>query len=365
MSEFRRFHLFRFLDLVDSEKEAPDRLLKNYFKMNKALGSKDRRFMSDIVYEILRDKGALSFLAESDKLRACAELLLNPDFSLDRKSLPAHLRSGLPLDLWSLLVRHHDESFAENFGAICNTPAPITIRCNPLKISSREKMGALWEGRYDFSFCNEAEMGIILAKRYPIESESEFKRGLFEFQDESSQCAVENVPFAKDDIVLDYCAGSGGKTLAFAHRVKRVFLYDVRRKCLKISGERLKKAGVNNATVLFGMKDLNTRCSVVVADVPCSGTGAYRRTPWLKWNFSMEQLKEFVALQRKIVEDSVRFLNPGGRLVYMTCSILPEENEEQVAFFQEVLGFKVIAPFYKKIPEKDKGDGFFMAYLQK
>ncbi|MEG0287561.1 MAG: RsmB/NOP family class I SAM-dependent RNA methyltransferase [Victivallaceae bacterium] len=361
ISNFLRNHLEHVLQLIETVPTAPDRILARYFKDNHCLGSKDRKVIANLVFSILRRKGTLAYITGKNSLKEYINLLLQPDFSFEEFDLPIHLKYGLTSELWELLNQYYGENFTRNFGIVCDTPAPATIRINPLK-TTREELMALWKDKYFGTFCKESDLGISFHKRYPLESTPEFKKGWFEFQDESSQCAARWMQLFKHDTVLDYCAGTGGKSLACADRAGRLFLHDIRTHCLNKAVQRLQRAGVVNTEIIYP-QFMQGIYSVVLTDVPCTGTGTYRRSPWLKWEFSSDRLNKLLLLQREIVKKAVSFLAPSGRLVYMTCSILPQENEEQIEFFQKEYGLTLTQPLYRHFPAKGTGDGFFMADL--
>jgi 16S rRNA (cytosine967-C5)-methyltransferase len=172
-----------------------------------------------------------------------------------------------------------------------------------------------------------------------------YKKGLFEVQDEASQIVADHVEVQPGDLVLDYCAGGGGKTLAFAHRMKgkgQIFMTDTRyapkangegSKLVSEAKERLRRAGIQNAQQLVPdhphlTEHLRGKFDWILLDVPCSGTGTMRRHPELKYKYmDLSALRELVQLQREIVDAAVPFLKlNGGHLVYSTCSVLQEEN---------------------------------------
>lgn len=163
----------------------------------------------------------------------------------------------------------------------------------------------------------------------------EFKKGHFEVQDEASQLLAMRVDAKPKQTILDYCAGSGGKTLAFApfmHNSGQIYLHDIRKSVEIQAKQRLRRAGVQNAQFHHDKmrlrKLLKGRCDWVLLDVPCSGSGVLRRNPDLKWKFSSERLEEMRKVQELILDESRWFMKSDGssKLVYCTCSILPEEN---------------------------------------
>jgi len=197
----------------------------------------------------------------------------------------------------------------------------------------------------------------------------EFKAGFFEIQDEGSQLIANHVTASPGDHILDYCAGSGGKTLAFAPKMKnkgQIYLYDIRPYTLIEAKKRLKRAGIQNAQLLDDKKlkkrGLHSRMDWVLLDVPCSGTGTLRRNPDMKWKLTPETFTRLVEEQRKIFDSAFKFLKPNGKIVYATCSVFPEENEEQIATFIEKYGLKLLHTPFLSFPKRWKDGWIFLCH---
>ena len=187
-------------------------------------------------------------------------------------------------------------------------------------------------------------------------------------QDEASQQVAALVQAKPGDHVLDYCSGSGGKALAFAPAMDgkgQIYLHDIRAHILQEAKRRLKRAGVQNAQVLTTdkLKPLKKKCDWVLVDAPCTGTGTLRRNPDMKWRFTGEMLQRLIGEQRTIFEKALSYLKPEGRIVYATCSILKEENSEQIAHFLKTYGLKLEDSPLQTLPEEGGMDGFFGAVL--
>jgi len=173
-----------------------------------------------------------------------------------------------------------------------------------------------------------------------VQAEASFQKGWFEVQDEGSQLAalIAVEAAGPGSQVLDFCAGGGGKTLAIAAALAnkgQVFAHDSDRHRLAPIHDRLKRAGTRNVQVLGTrgpvLEPLLGRMDCVLVDAPCSGTGVWRRRPETKWRLTPEQLAKRIEEQREILERCLPMLKPGGRLVYVTCSVLREENSDQIA----------------------------------
>jgi len=360
--KFRQYHLSAVLESLESQKIPLDALLSRYFRFHKALGSKDRLFISETLYHYIRWKNLYQHL----KLEPSPpEPHMDPALHLHDATIPIHVRHGMPLDLYEILVEAYGEEKTQAICQISNVRAPLTIRVNPLKIS-REKLLEKWAGMYKVTPCPQSPHGIHFHEKINFFILPEFTEGLFEIQDEASQMAAELVKVKPKQHVLDFCAGSGGKTLAFAHRLEnsgQIYLHDVRPHPLIEARKRLNRAGIQNVQFALSSAQKN-RMDWVVADVPCTGTGTFRRNPDLKWKFDANHLDNLLSEQQEIFQEALSYLNPNGTIVYMTCSILPQENENQVAYFQKTFGLEVIETF-QTLPIAGGMDGFFAASLKK
>ncbi|HEY4832902.1 MAG TPA: RsmB/NOP family class I SAM-dependent RNA methyltransferase, partial [Waddliaceae bacterium] len=242
---------------------------------------------------------------------------------------------------------------------------PTTVRVNTLKIT-RDEMLVKWQKEYDVSPCKLAPHGIIFHKKIALFALPEFKEGLFEVQDEGSQLAAELVRVEKGQQVMDYCAGSGGKALAFAPRMQhsgQIYLHDIRASILQECRRRLRRAGIQNAQIAINedakLKKLKKRMHWVLVDIPCSGTGTMRRNVDSKWKFTSDVLNRLLGQQRLIFEKALSYLCPGGRIVYVTCSILSSENQEQVHYFMKTYNLEMEGLPFQSLPSEEGMDGFF------
>lgn len=367
---FPEYHLFQLLRRFESQHLPLDLFLSNYFRAHSALGSKDRQFIAQAVYGMSRWKGLLDHLIgtlPSWEQRYALFRSFQPANYLLANSIPLNVRVSFPQDLFLLLKQQYGEEKALLLCQACNTEAPVTIRVNPLKIK-REELLKRWENRYDIAPCERSPYGIVFKKREPLTSFVEFKEGFFEIQDEASQLVSLLVTPKSGELVLDYCAGAGGKTLGFAHFLNntgQIYLHDIRPHILEQARRRLKRAGFQNCQFLSpehpSLEKIKKKLDWVLVDAPCSGTGTLRRNPDQKWKFSHALLNRIVGEQRMIVEKALSFLKPGGTLIYATCSILQAENESQVEHFLKTYPLKLASPPFATLPTYNSMDGFFAA----
>lgn len=370
---FRDHHLHTFFEAYEKEEIPLDLALNRYFRAHKALGAKDRAFVAETIYALVRWRGLLDELCTKppswDARIAC---FLQEDLEKQKKrsDLPAHIRVSFPKILFDLLVDNYGLERAVELCLTCNSPAPTTVRANALK-TTREALLELWKSRYAVVPTAKSHWGITFLKKINFFELPEFKQGLFEVQDEGSQLLASLVQAKPGERVLDYCAGSGGKTLAFAPAMEnrgQIYLHDIRAQVLLECKRRLRRAGIQNAQIAPAddakLKKLKKGMDWVLVDAPCSGSGTLRRNPDMKWKFSLEMLKRLVGQQRTIFEKALSFVKPQGSIVYGTCSILKEENEQQVAHFLKVYNLELDGEPFQTLPSDGGMDGFFGAVFR-
>jgi 16S rRNA (cytosine967-C5)-methyltransferase len=406
--------------------------MAQYFKARRYIGSKDRGAVSDLVYFALRNGGVLQWHIEAaDRAvtprRVVMVALLFMDPPMTRAQVAEHFDGTqyAPAPLTpqeeTLLARCEGQPFTSDtmpdaarynypdwmegrlkdaFGdalpaamEALNQQAPIDLRANLLKCKDRgDLILALDTDGYFGVPTPFSPVGVRLKKRLAAFNTQAFKDGKYEMQDEGSQIVSLLVKAKPGQKVIDFCAGAGGKTLAIAATMQnkgRILAWDTSANRLGQMGKRLARAGVSNVQthVLRDEADPYLKRHLasadwVVVDAPCSGSGTWRRNPDLKWRFSLDDLQEVKAVQQRVLQNAARLVKPGGRLVYITCSVFPDENFWQV---QQFLGgnptFRVEAPdklwnnhlFTRDgvgaslvlSPHKDGTDGFFAAVLLK
>jgi 16S rRNA (cytosine967-C5)-methyltransferase len=369
---FSEHHLFQLLKRFDTQHLPLDLFLSHYFRAHTALGSKDRQLIAHAVYGMSRWKSLLDYLIgpnPSWEKRYALFRSFQPTNYLIANHIPLHIRLSFPKELLTLLEEGYGGEKAVYLAQVCNTEAPITVRANLLKTTPQELL-AKWQPLYEVSPCKRAPSGIQFKKRLPLTSLPEFKEGHFEIQDEASQLVSTLIQAQPGEQVLDYCAGAGGKTLAFAHQMEnqgQIYLHDIRPPILEQARKRLKRAGIQNGQFLpaghSALQKLKKKMDWVLVDVPCSGTGTLRRNPDQKWKFSLALLNRLVGQQRMIFEKGLSYLKPGGKIVYSTCSLLQSENERQVEHFLQTYNLKLDSPPFVSLPSYEGMDGFFAAVL--
>jgi len=359
---FREHHLLRLLASYEQQALPFDVVINRYFRTHTALGAKDRAFIAETAYGLMRWRGWLDWQCQEpycwERRLACYSATPLPSFvqratQRGRDSPPPdHIAVSFPKQLFERIVASLGVEKALRVCYVSNSVAPTTVRVNGLKIE-RAKLFHHWLSQsYPVKLCSFSPYGITFLRRLNLFGLPEFKQGLFEVQDEGSQLVALLVGAQRGDLVLDFCAGSGGKTLAFAplmHNHGQIFLHDIRPWVLEEAEHRLRRAGVQNSQIALPdsnkLQGLQGKMDWVLVDAPCSGTGTLRRNPDMKWKFSIEMLERLVEQQRAIVQQACIYLKPGGTLVYATCSVLKEENEQQVDYFVRNFSLDLKASF--------------------
>lgn len=377
---FRKHHLLQILSAFEKLTLPLDVFLRNYFRQHTAVGSKDRKEICEAIYAMIRWLALIDYISKknliSDKSLTW-EMRLHTygtfplkDYIHD-ETIPAHIRCSFPKTFYQLLADSLGEEKAFQFCLSCNQPAPTTVRANLLK-TTREALLKQWKGQHKAFACKYASTAIRFEEKINFFGSAEFKAGLFEVQDEASQLIADLVAIKPGDRFLDYCAGSGGKSLAIAPKLGgrgQLFLHDIRPLALQEAKKRLKRAGVQNAQPLPAdspnKKLIKERMDWVLVDAPCTGTGTLRRNPDMKWKFDEQMLDRLVLEQRQIFAEAITYLKLGGHIVYATCSVLPKENQLQAAYFLENFPLEQIGEPFSSIPLPNEMDGFFGIVFKK
>lgn len=380
---FRQHHIIIIMEDYDDQSLPLDLFIGNYFREHKALGAKDRAEIAETVYGMIRWKSLIDYAYQTNlppnskdyppNWEQRFEVYSQPSFS-DLKSneeIPPHIRLSFPKLLFDLIENTHGLEKAIEICGISNTAAPTTVRINTMK-TSRDEMLSKWKNFHNVIPCPMASNGISFDRRISFSAMPEFREGLFEIQDEGSQLLADLVQAEPGQLVLDYCAGAGGKTLAFAPRMQnkgQIFLHDIRKHALEDCRKRLKRAGIQNAQVAYAedpkLKKLKKNMDWVLVDAPCTGTGTLRRNPDMKWKIDDAMLTRLLGQQRTIFEKALSFLKPNGHIVYATCSVLKQENREQMNHFMKTYNLEVVGDIFESNPVRGGMDGFFGVVLKK
>jgi 16S rRNA (cytosine967-C5)-methyltransferase len=391
-----------------------DGTLSRYFRDHPKLGSRERGVIAEGVYGLLRNKSVYTNFAESgngptmrrmtllgladavgvDALGGLSEeetQWLTRVMQIDRSLLPAALRANLPQWLFDKLVTRDGEAATLQLAEALNRQAPLDLRVNAIKATREEVIASLATAPILCEPTPFAPMGVRVVKKPALQNLPLFKNGSIEVQDEGSQLLSQIVGARRGEMVVDFCAGAGGKTLALGAAMRntgRLYAFDVSEKRLAKLKPRLARSGLSNVHPVqiahendAKIKRLAGKIDRVLVDAPCSGLGTLRRNPDVKWRQTPQSLAELNVKQNAILSAAARLVKPGGRLVYATCSILDEENEAIVAQFmashddfflvpiKDVLAEQKIAlemqDYLKLAPHLHQTDGFFAAALER
>lgn len=270
--------------------------------------------------------------------------------------LPAHVLADVPEQWLRSLERTFGDRLIEEMTAFAER-APVGLRANALKADRAKVLAAL--AKFAPEPMQYAPDGVTIphpkgGRRTPnVEADPSHGKGWFEVQDEGSQIVAALSGAGPRMQVLDLCAGAGGKTLALGAMMRntgQIYAYDSDPGQLRPIFERLKRAGIRNAQTIqpgdeAAVLALEDRFDIVFVDAPCSGSGTWRRRPDAKWRLSEQNLATRIEDQRKVLTTGQQLVKPGGRLVYVTCSILPEENIDQIEWFRSEFPAFTMRPY--------------------
>lgn len=422
------------LEMIESSESPADAIARQFFRRRRYIGSKDRKIISELTYKLLRHRDKLAWWAEKSKLgteHSRSQVLLglaffnqlelndfqriftgqkyqpetmsaeevkgmtfirDQDLSIDHPDMPDYVRLNLRQWSYEKLCKLFCDSIEDELKTL-NGHAPLDLRVNTLRTTRAQVIEEFKKCNWPAEPTDLSPDGIRLERGKALTESRLFRSGYLEVQDEGSQIVALLCDAQPGQAVLDMCAGAGGKSLALAAAMKnkgRLIATDVSAFRLSKAKERLRRAEVSNHEVRLldadgqqWLKRQKNRFDRVLLDVPCSGSGTWRRNPDLKWRFTEEDLAELQARQKEILESAAPLVKPGGYLIYATCSLYAEEDEQQIDNFMEEnkqyslvscedLWKKNISETYpgegemlRLTPFKHGTDGFFLAVLRK
>ena len=391
-----------------------DAVLRRFFQENPKLGANDRTFIAETVFEILRHRLFLEHNIDNATPRALllAYLVRFSGVNLREikhwakdseikwlKSMKAVVMETQPLTVqaefpdWLIEKLKLFMSDAEilKLGLSLQKSAPLDLRVNTLLEKREQALAVLTQEGIKAEAMAFSPCGIRLRDKSAINRHPLFLSGKIEVQDEGSQLLGYLLAPKRGEMVVDFCAGAGGKTLllgALMHSKGRLYAFDTSEKRLNNLKPRLKRSGLSNVYIQritsesdIRLKRLQGKIDRVLVDAPCSGLGTLRRNPDLKWRQSGRSIEELKVKQASILSAAAALVKPGGRLVYATCSFLPEENQEIIAgFIEKNPGFELLNcaellaeqrisiltdQFLQLSPATHQTDGFFAAALMR
>jgi len=388
------------LNLIFNEGEYADKVVQKVLRYDKRWGSRDRGFIAETTYEMVRYKRLYTEIAEVNdpfsrpdlfrmwavwavlkgiKLPDWKQIELTPERRIkgkfDELSKIRKFREALPDWIDTLCEKSLGDKLWTAEIAKLNEPAEVILRTNTLKITIEELRKTL----LDEGIVTEPIKGYASALRLPERANvfvtDAFKNGFFEVQDASSQLVAAMLDVQPGQRIVDTCAGAGGKSLHLAALMEnkgQLIAMDIYGSKLKELKRRARRNGAHNiepreitSTKIF--KKLYNTADRVLIDAPCTGLGVIRRNPDTKWKMKPEFLEKITKTQKEILRSYSKIVKSGGKMVYATCSILPQENNDQIKSFlssEEGTEFSLISE--KKIYASKSGfDGFYMALLER
>jgi 16S rRNA (cytosine967-C5)-methyltransferase len=416
-------HLARLLAQVLRFDGPADAVMSRYFRQHPTLGSRDRSLVAEAVFFALRRLATLRWsmqpaqparaprlaalvtLARQHGLAALDPRSLGGDeravrhaLSLRLETAPRAVQAEVPPWMYERVSGQYDDAAA--LLAALVEPAPLDLRVNTQRAGRDEVLAELRAATRQHAPLRAeptpySPEGVRLLEKPGLTRWPVYQEGRIEVQDEGSQLIARLVAPRRGEMVVDFCAGAGGKTLALGSLMRstgRIYAFDIHARRLAGLGPRLKRSGLSNvhpAAIAtendLRVKRLAGKIDRVLVDAPCSGSGTLRRNPDLKWRFDEAELARVNGVQEKVLGAAARLVKPGGRLVYATCSLLADENQRVVERFLagqpgfeavdagailsaqgiDVPGLERNAPYFVMLPHLHGTDGFFAAVLRR
>ncbi|MEQ5839559.1 RsmB/NOP family class I SAM-dependent RNA methyltransferase [Paraburkholderia acidicola] len=392
-----------------------DATTSRFFRAHPKLGHGERGVIAEAVFAVLRRRMEFAHLAESGTgsparrlallglMQTAGRSALKPFVSdsestwlehvakIDPESLSLRIRMNLPDWIAEALTGRFPPEELAQLAAALNYPAPLDLRANPQKASRDEVLNALGKAGIEAGATPFAPFGVRVVGKPPLTKLDAFQNGWVEVQDEGSQLLCSLVAPKRGEMIVDFCAGAGGKTLALGAMMRstgRLYAFDISDRRLAKLKPRLARSGLSNVNPVLidsehdaKIKRLAGKIDRVLVDAPCSGLGTLRRNPDLKWRQTPESITELAPKQASILASASRLVKKGGRLIYATCSILEAENEAIVTQFLADHAEFVLVPardvlaeqridvdtgdYLSLWPHRHATDGFFAAVLER
>ncbi len=385
---------------IFNEEVYADKAVEKALKRDKRWGARDRKFVAETIYDIVRWKRLYAEIANVKAPYSRPDLwrmfavwcvlkgIQLPDWNqieptpsrrikgkFDELLKVRKFRESIPDWIDEVGVQELGEEIWTKEIAALNKQAEVILRTNTLNITKAHLQKQLASEGIDTEFIKGYEDALKLVERANVFKTEAFKKGFFEVQDASSQLVASYLDVAPGMKVVDTCAGAGGKTLHLASLMKnkgQIIAMDIYESKLKKLKTRARRNGVHNIDTRVidstkVIKKLHEKADRVLIDAPCSGLGVIRRNPDSKWKLQPEFLDKIRGTQQEVLQQYSKMVKPGGKMVYATCSVLPSENQQQVEFFlasDEGKDFKFVKD--EKILAHVAGyDGFYMALLER
>ncbi|MFV0540915.1 MAG: RsmB/NOP family class I SAM-dependent RNA methyltransferase [Aestuariibaculum sp.] len=388
------------LTQIFNENQYADKVIQHLLKRNKRWGSRDRAFVAETTYDIVRWKRLYAEIAEvkapfdRDNLWrlfavwATLKGIKLPDWKyfentptrkikgrFDELSKIRKYRESIPDWMDTLGEKELGKNIWTKEISALNQQADVILRTNTLKTTKEKLQAELFDLNIETEFLKDYPYALKLKERTNVFTTEAFKNGLFEVQDASSQLVAQFLDAKPGMRVIDTCAGAGGKTLHLASLMEnkgQIIAMDIYANKLNELKRRAKRNGAHNieTRLIEGtktIKKLHDKADRVLIDAPCSGLGVLRRNPDAKWKLDPDFIETIKTTQQNILQQYAKMVKPNGKLVYATCSVLPSENKKQIETFLTSENGKDFALVKdKKVLAHTSGyDGFYIALLEK
>jgi len=416
------------LDTIFGTTGRAEQVVGGYFRTRRYAGSKDRRWVSEFLYSVLRRMGEIDWtleklgLEQTNRMRAIVatvvldqqdiESVIETNFvgthaldvpteeeatalrtltDIDAAEMPNHVKGNFPSWIVDKLQTQYGDRSLDIMAAYTDR-APVTFRVNSLKATRDDVLKQMTDEGIEVRKTELSPIGIIIENRQNLAAHSLLKDGILEIQDEAAQVSALLAEAGPGLQVVDYCAGGGGKTLAMGANMAnegQIYALDIEARRMRDVASRCKRANLHivQSHVLVDelpeesvLHRLPGKMDIVFVDAPCSGSGSWRRQPEQRWHLTEERLVELQDMQIDILNKASDLVAPGGKLVYATCSILSDENGEQIkrfladhpefkvhnasqAWSDAEIGGEMSGEFMELTPETQGTDGFFTAIL--
>ncbi len=388
------------LHLIFNEKEYADKVIEKVLRYDKRWGARDRGFIAETTYDIVRWKRLYAEIAEVSEPYTRPHLfrlfavwcvlrgIRIPDWKqlegtperrikgkFDELSKTRKLRESIPDWIDELGEKALGNKLWTKEISALNKQAEVILRVNTLKTTKQQLQAMLAKSEIETVAIDGYPDALKLVERKNVFTTEAFKQGFFEVQDASSQLVAPYLDVKPGQRVVDACAGAGGKTLHLASQMEnkgQLIALDIYESKLKKLKKRTRRNGVHNVETRVidstkVIKKLHNSADRLLLDAPCSGLGVIRRNPDTKWKLEPEFVNRIMGVQQEILQNYSRIVKKGGQMVYATCSILPQENTEQVKSFLESENGKAFELVKEQnvYASKSGFDGFYMALLKR
>ena len=352
------------LTTIEKETKPASEIINAFTRLHKSFGSKDRRLLTETVWDVIRHKARLDYLYPNKTYLEKIEILNKNKSHLSDQKMPFHIQVETPE--WLIQkIKNADKELP----ALLENPNIILRATKDRDFVQKE---LLKEG-VETEKTELSPYGLVLKKRTNLLGLKAYKTGLVEVQDEGSQLVALETKVKPQDCVLDYCAGAGGKSLIFAQMMNqkgKILAHDISKRSLQELQKRAQRANISIIDTTLDIPNYlkqnpDVKFSHVVVDAPCSGTGTWRRCPDARWKLTEEQFYEILKKQAYILKRAASFTPLNAHLIYMTCSITEDENIKQVQKFLKSHPFFKLKGHKQFSPARTNTDGLFVAIMKK